>query len=71
MPDAGMWDRAQDAWVVENHGVDPDIEVVNTPEAMAAGHDPQLERAIDYCMEQLKSHPPAHPLRPPYKVQGK
>ena len=31
---------------VENHGVDPDIEVENPPHELVAGHDPQLERAI-------------------------
>ncbi len=71
MPDAGMWDRASASWVVENHGVDPDIEVVNTPDSMVGGHDLQLEKAIAYCLEQLKSNPPAHPKRPPYKVQMK
>jgi tricorn protease len=69
MPDAGMWDREHADWVVENHGVDPDVTVVNTPEAMMNGHDPQLERAIDWQLEQLKQHPVAHPRRPAYKVQ--
>jgi len=71
MPDAGMWDRTKADWVVENHGVDPDVEVVNRPELMARGRDPQLERAIEYCLEQLKTNPPAHPKRPAYKVQPK
>ena len=69
MPDFGMWDAASGRWVVENHGVDPDVEVENTPSDMVAGHDPQLERAIDYCLEQLKSHPPKKPVRPTYKIQ--
>jgi tricorn protease len=69
MPDFGMWDPKTGDWVIENHGVDPDIEVENPPDALVAGHDPQLERGIQYCMEQLKSHPPAKPARPKYKVQ--
>ncbi|TMR88547.1 S41 family peptidase, partial [Nonomuraea basaltis] len=32
-------------WGVENHGVDPDIEVVITPQDRAAGRDPQLDKA--------------------------
>ena len=32
-------------WDVENIGITPDIEVEQTPKEMAAGRDPQLERA--------------------------
>jgi tricorn protease len=69
MPDFWMWDRNGE-WVVENHGVDPDIEVENTPSEMVAGRDPQLERAIQYCLEQLDKSPPKRPSRPKYKVQA-
>ena len=68
MPDFGFWDLSG-KWAVENHGVDPDIEVENPPDALVAGHDPQLERAIQYCMDELKSHAPQKPPRPKYKVQ--
>jgi tricorn protease len=68
MPDFGMWDRRTGQWVVENHGVDPDFDVENTPDAMVSGHDPQLERAITWCNEQLRSATPK-PKRPAYKVQ--
>jgi len=34
--------------------VDPDIEVDNEPQAVIAGHDPQLERAIAEIMAKLK-----------------
>jgi hypothetical protein len=37
---------------------------------MVAGHDPQLERAIQYCLEQLEKNPPRRPTRPKYKVQA-
>jgi tricorn protease len=51
---------------VENHGIPPDIEVEYLPKEVAAGHDPQLERAVQYELEQLKEHPlPAYP-KPPY-----
>ena len=52
---------------VENHGVAPDVEVEDDPKAEAAGHDPQLERAVAILMEELKAHPaqefkvPAYP----------
>ncbi|MGE5135555.1 MAG: S41 family peptidase, partial [Gemmatimonadota bacterium] len=40
-------------WGVENHGVDPDVEVVLTPADWAAGRDPQLETAVRLAMEAL------------------
>jgi tricorn protease len=69
MPDFGMYDPKTGQWLVENHGVDPDIEVENPPDKMVAGHDPQLERAIAYVMDEMKKHPLPKPERPPYKTQ--
>jgi tricorn protease len=70
MPDFGMWDPHTGQWAVENHGVDPDIAVENSPSDMVAGHDPQLERAIQWSLDQLAKNPPKKPERPPYKVQA-
>ena len=53
-------------WIIEGYGVDPDIEVVDDPGAMARGGDPQLERAVAELMKQLKKNPPREPKRPPY-----
>jgi len=53
-------------WEVENVGVPPDEEVEMTPQAFAAGRDPQLERAVEIAMAELKAKPVAHPPRPPY-----
>ena len=69
MPDFGMWDPKNDAWVVENHGVDPDIEVENAPHELVAGRDPQLERAIQWTLDELKKNPPKKHVRPKYKIQ--
>jgi tricorn protease len=33
-------------WAVENEGVAPDVDVENWPKDVVAGHDPQLERAV-------------------------
>ncbi len=70
MPDFGMWDPKTSEWVVENRGVEPDIEVENAPHEMAAGRDPQLERAIAWVLEELRKSPPKTPALPKYKVQG-
>lgn len=48
-------------WGVENHGADPDIEVVIRPDDHAAGHDPQLQRAIETLCGALASHSPPLP----------
>ncbi|GLZ34518.1 tricorn protease [Lentzea sp. NBRC 105346] len=48
-------------WGVENHGVDPDVEVVITPQDRAAGRDPQLEKAVSLVLEALETRPAAHP----------
>jgi len=68
MPDFGMY-NLEGQWTVENHGVDPDIEVENTPESMVDGHDLQLEKAIEWSLQQLKEHPVERPARPAYKKQ--
>ncbi|MGY5033185.1 S41 family peptidase [Streptomyces sp. 900116325] len=44
-------------WGVENHGVDPDVEVVMTPQDHAAGRDPQLDAAIRIALEGLVESP--------------
>jgi tricorn protease len=53
-------------WIAENTGVAPDVEVELDPKAVHDGHDPQLERAVSIAMEELRKHPPAAPVQPPY-----
>jgi tricorn protease len=48
-------------WGVENHGVDPDVEVAISPDDWAAGRDPQLETGVRLAMEALAARPPAQP----------
>ncbi len=48
-------------WGVENYGTDPDIEVDNTPQDYARGHDAQLERAIEEIQKLLAANPPQVP----------
>ena len=44
-------------WSVENYGVDPDTEVLITPDDWAVGHDPQLEVAVDRALALLEENP--------------
>jgi tricorn protease len=48
-------------WSVENYGVDPDVEVLNTPDDWAAGRDAQLETAVQLALEALDKRPPVGP----------
>ncbi len=48
-------------WDVENYGTDPDIEVEYRPQDYLAGVDPQLDRAIEVILEQMKANPPKLP----------
>jgi len=45
----------------------PDIEVEQWPALVAQGRDPQLEKAIEVVLEELKKNPPPQLKRPPYK----
>ena len=52
-------------WAVENHGVDPDVEVENNPADLLAGHDVQLETAVGILMKQIAGKPAGLPAPPP------
>ena len=41
-------------WIIEGHGVEPDIEVENDPPSVIKGRDPQLERAIEEGLRLLE-----------------
>jgi tricorn protease len=55
---------AAGAWVVEGHGVDPDIVVENDPVSVIQGRDPQLERGIQEVLALMAKNPKALPPRP-------
>ncbi|HEY8412303.1 MAG TPA: PDZ domain-containing protein, partial [Pyrinomonadaceae bacterium] len=59
-------------WAVENEGVAPDIDVENWPKDVIAGHDPQLERAVQEAMRLLKERPVDRSAKePPPPTWGK
>ncbi|MBM3293870.1 MAG: peptidase S41 [Candidatus Aminicenantes bacterium] len=66
-PNLAIW--TEDGFIVENEGVPPDIEVEQTPAEVAAGRDPQLERAIAWVMDELEKNPPRKVRRPPYPIR--
>ena len=73
IPESALY-TTDSQWAVENHGVDPDIEVENMPADLLAGHDAQLETAVDVLMKQLAGKPAGLPpppaLVPAYPESG-
>ena len=49
------YDAKTGQWIVENHGVDPDILLDNDPVKEYAGVDQQLLKAIEVALEQIKT----------------
>jgi tricorn protease len=55
-PRGGFFSR-EGKWAVENEGVTPDVDVENWPKDAIAGHDAQLERAVQEALRLLKEKP--------------
>ena len=53
-------------WLIEGHGVDPDVVVDNEPHVTFDGKDAQLDAAIAYLQREIKEHPVPVPPAPPY-----
>lgn len=53
-------------WIIEGHGTDPDIPVMDDPAQLAKGVDPQLEKAIAEVNGQLAKQPAVRAKRPAY-----
>lgn len=70
VPEQGTND-VDGSWIIEGHGVDPDIEVENDPASVIAGRDNQLERAVAYLLEKIQKEPRKLPQRPPDPVKTK
>jgi tricorn protease len=64
-PDAAIY-GLDGEWEVENAGVAPDIEVEFDPALWRQGRDPQLERGVEYLLEELKKNPPKQYKRPAF-----
>ena len=64
-PSFAIW-NPNGTYDIENHGIAPDIEVEFDPAVVRQGHDPQLEKAVEVVMEELRNNPPPVLKRPPY-----
>ena len=72
LADNGIATAAEDGvfadgkWLIEGHGVDPDIVKDNLPRASFGGQDAQLDEAIRYLQEEIRKDPRPVPAAPPY-----
>jgi tricorn protease len=72
LPDRGIATAAESGvfadgkWLIEGHGVDPDIVVDNLPHATFQGRDAQLEAAVEFLKKQIREKPVTMPAVPPY-----
>lgn len=53
-------------WLIEGHGVDPDIVVDNLPRATFLGEDAQLKSAVDHLLKLIEEDPRPVPSPPEY-----
>ena len=67
VPTVGFY-GSSGSWIVEGHGVPPDVELLDDPAAMAIGADPQLDAAIKVIMSELRSRPQKRIVRPPFEM---
>jgi tricorn protease len=65
-PEFSRFSLGDREWIMEGHGVDPDIEVINDPAREFAGEDDQLNRAIEEIKKALAENPVVIPEVPPY-----
>ncbi len=59
-----VFDPINNTWIAENEGVPPDIEVLMDEQSVAAGRDPQLERAVQEVLKAVQARG-AKPVVPP------
>jgi tricorn protease len=65
-PEFAPYSKDGKGWVIEGHGVDPDIVVDNDPAKEFKGEDQQLNRAIEEIQSDLKTKRYDIPPVPPY-----
>jgi Uncharacterized protein related to the periplasmic component of the Tol biopolymer transport system len=65
-PEFAPYSKEGKGWIIEGHGVDPDIFVDNDPAKEFRGEDQQLDRAIQEMQDELKTKRYDLPPIPPY-----
>ena len=70
-PDNAIYDPIEKVWIGENIGIAPDIEVRQDAKSISEGKDPQLERAVQELLKQLKGIKQEDMTPPPYSKPAK
>ncbi|MES4792837.1 MAG: protease, partial [Chloroflexota bacterium] len=65
-PRVAFWNPETRKWDVENHGVPPDVEVEIDPQSWRAGRDPQLEKAVELVLAEMRRNPTPTYQRPEF-----
>jgi tricorn protease len=65
-PEFAPYSKEGKGWIIESHGVDPDIVVDNDPAKEFKGEDQQLDRGIEEVQAEMKSKGYELPPVPPY-----
>lgn len=70
-PEFSHYNDEKPEWIIEGHGVDPDIVVDNDPATEYSGDDQQLDMAIKVILDDLKNYKPELPPVPQYPDKTK
>ncbi|HNW68992.1 MAG TPA: PDZ domain-containing protein [Bacteroidales bacterium] len=70
-PEFAHYDAEGKKWIIEGHGVDPDVLIINDPAKEYAGDDEQLNKAIELILEELKKTDTNLPPIPPFPDKTK
>jgi len=64
-PEFASYSSDTSNWIIEGHGVDPDIVIDNDPAQEYKGVDAQLDKAIEVILGQLKDYKGVPPIPAP------
>jgi len=70
-PEFAVYSTEGEKWIIEGHGVEPDIYVDNDPAREYAGVDEQLNKAIEVILQELKTKEKELPSPPPHPKKVK
>ena len=70
-PEFGHYSADGKKWIVEGHGVDPDIVVEDNPADYYRGKDAQLDKAIEVAQQLIKTYPQKILPHPPFPNKSK
>jgi tricorn protease len=70
-PEFGHYAADGKSWIIEGHGVDPDIEVDNDPYKEYLEEDTQLTKAIEVILDEMKKNPVEKGPIPPFPDKSK